>query len=112
MTIDSAVYSYILGEEDYEDGTIILKERFLLILKPITYFGMAYFGYCVFSGCELTKLEAKIQNILFPYGELGRAGADLRRVFVHFAHAWQDARAHSWHLASGVELPTRRWSGI
>ena len=26
MTIDSAVYSYILGEEEYEDGTIILKE--------------------------------------------------------------------------------------
>jgi len=26
MTIDSAVYSYVLGEEDYEDGTVILKE--------------------------------------------------------------------------------------
>ena len=26
MKIDAAVYSYVLGEEDYEDGTVILKE--------------------------------------------------------------------------------------
>ena len=26
MTIDGAVYSYVLGEEEYEDGTVVLKE--------------------------------------------------------------------------------------
>jgi len=36
------------------------------ILKPIAYFGIAFFDYCVFGGGQLSELERKIQEILFP----------------------------------------------
>lgn len=40
------------------------------ILKPIAYFGIAFFDYCVFGGGQLSELERKIQEILFPEIEL------------------------------------------
>ncbi len=36
------------------------------ILKPIGYWGITFWNWCLWSGDELLKLEKKIHNILFP----------------------------------------------
>lgn len=40
------------------------------ILKPILYWGIAFWDYCVWGGGWLSELERKIQEILFPEIEM------------------------------------------
>jgi hypothetical protein len=44
------------------------------ILKPIAYFGISYWDYCLFGGGDLSVLDASIQKILFPKIETEFAG--------------------------------------
>lgn len=61
------------------------------ILKPIGYWGITFWDYFVWGGGRLTKLERKIQEILFPTIELeykefcGKRGLNLND-----KEMWQD----------------------
>lgn len=68
----------ISASERQQDGTTLasfteFKDRLtsldlghLDLLKPLAYFGIGYFEWCLFSGEESIALEQRIHEILFP----------------------------------------------
>jgi len=67
----SAIDKKVNGEKidnflKFQNWLTILNLNHLKILKPIAYTDISYCGWCVLGGGELTKLDHKIHNILFP----------------------------------------------
>lgn len=62
--------TYASNFDEFKERISRLGMMDVEILKPIGYWGITFWDYCVWGGGRLSELERKIQEILFPEIEM------------------------------------------
>ncbi len=60
--------TYAQNFSEFKQRVSHLFQRQVIILKPITYYGVGYYDWCIYNdeGGPLSQLEKKIHHVLFP----------------------------------------------